>query len=139
MYGFRWFVVDQNDEIKKIPYSNYQKFIDGKYAFPDAKGSKLNSVVVVLELNDRKPVRLIRSEFTRMALVPGGFYATDSYIEEAGLIYKSQDNKLIANYVNNSLRWKPTPEQVEFIMGCIFSSDAKPKAPKRKLKLIKPK
>lgn len=60
--SYRFFIY-REDEIKKIPYAKYQRFFDGEAEFLEYAGETLNMAEIIVEVENKKVVGVIRSSF----------------------------------------------------------------------------
>jgi hypothetical protein len=61
-FGLRIFFIDNDDKIKKIPQSRFERIYarDPKEIFPEYKDSRIRYAEVVIELENRKPFSIAR-------------------------------------------------------------------------------
>jgi len=68
-FGFRIFVVDENDIIIRIPATRFDRIRnrDPKESLPQYKNSRLRYAMVILELENRKPISVVRIDYGYLA------------------------------------------------------------------------
>lgn len=69
--SYRFFIY-HNDEIKKIPHAKYQRFLDGKAEFPEYAGETLNMAEIIVEIENKEVVEVIRSSFYLQKITEDG-------------------------------------------------------------------
>jgi hypothetical protein len=61
-FGFRIFFVNDKDEIKRIPYARFERIFyrDPKETLLEYKNARIRYAEVILEIENRKPVSIVR-------------------------------------------------------------------------------
>ncbi len=69
--SYRIYFVDENDSIKKMSQDKFQRLMNGdrKTSCPEYAGKKMRNVFVLLDIEDRKPLKIRR--------VDGGYVTFD--------------------------------------------------------------
>ena len=61
-FGFRIFFVNEQDEIKRVSHASFERIFnrDPKKILPEYKNSRIRYAEVILEIENRKPVSIVR-------------------------------------------------------------------------------
>jgi len=138
--SLRIFLVNDNDSIQRFPLARFERLIqrDPKERLPQYAGKRVRYVEVALELEQRKPIGILRILYLIMPFdSEGRVDATEQEKEQRLGIdmippmlpdrYSSQvveaRHRFAKKRFDNEYRWKPTQE-IEFaIMKAIFGND----------------
>jgi len=68
-FGFRIFLIDEADKIIRIPATRFDRIRDRdpKESFPQYKNSRIRYAMVILELENRKPISIARIDYGYLA------------------------------------------------------------------------
>jgi hypothetical protein len=67
--AFRVFLVGDDDFLRRIPVGRYEKMLkaDPKECLPEYAGKRVRHALVVLELVNRKPVKIIQTQYSYLS------------------------------------------------------------------------
>jgi hypothetical protein len=122
----RTLVFREDGEIRRIPKKISVALWDGQSSLPEFAGQRVRWATVVLELQDRKPHRILRVDYLRIGFDSNGHLDRSELTERmriAGAMFEPIDEpKDILDELRPSLaklrnetkyRWKPTAEETE--------------------------
>jgi len=135
--GTRIFIVNDSDILKRMPFKRYHRLFrrDPEERFEEYAGKRIRYVLVVLELKSRKPVEILRIQYSYLSFDPEGRLREDEREKAARLsmdmiepIQSEQEpNHVIdARYkfakkrFDSKYRWEPSPELEAAIFSAIF-------------------
>jgi hypothetical protein len=136
--GTRIFIVNDDDTLKRIPLKRYHKLLrrDPEERFAEYFGNRIRYVLVVLELENRKPVEILRIQYSFLAFDTEGRLRKDERERKTRLsmdMIKPMQSEQEPNHVidaryrfakeqfDREYRWKPSPEIEAAIFKAIFS------------------
>jgi hypothetical protein len=102
--GTRIFIVNDDDTIKRMPMKRYHRLFkrDPEERFLEYAGNRIRYVLVVLELKNRKPVEILRIQYSYLAFDQKGRLREDERKRVARLsmeIIKPSPAKKESNHV----------------------------------------
>jgi hypothetical protein len=135
-FGFRIFFVNDKDEIKRIPFARFDRIFnrDPKEVHLEYKNDSIRYAEVVLELENRKPVSIVRIVYGYLKFDSEGYVDKEFQAEEMrvgmGMLSLPIFNET-SNVVNASDRfaqktfkdkfsWDPSFELEQFIIKASF-------------------
>jgi hypothetical protein len=135
--GTRIFIVNEDDTLKRMPMKRYHRLFrrDPKEQFLEYAGNRIRYVLVVLELENRKPVEILRVQYSYLAFDQKGSLREDERERAARLSMEmiktsppeEESNQVIdARYkfakkrFSREFRWEPSPEIETAIFKAIF-------------------
>jgi hypothetical protein len=67
--GFRIFLIDEADKIIRVPATRFDRLRDRdpKESLPQYKNSRIRYAMVILELENRKPISIVRIDYGYLA------------------------------------------------------------------------
>ena len=85
--GHRFYFVEDDDTIHRFPFSRYEKLIRGgsKERIPKYAGKRIRCAFMTLQLEGRKPHRILRSEYPILTFDADGKFDSDTFEEEVRL------------------------------------------------------
>jgi hypothetical protein len=134
--GLRIFIVNDDNSLKRLPLNKCERLMkcDPDLSFPQYANKRVRYAEVVIELENRRPVELLRMEFYIMHFDSKG--QIDGTIEDdlksIGVnlvppIYFEKDPVVInaqhhfaKKRFDHQFRWKPDPEIKTAILKAIF-------------------
>ena len=86
-FSLRIFFIDENDNIQQIPQTRYQKLVEGKpeAAFPEYGNTRIRCAEIVVELENRAPVGIARTNYGFIQLDADG-NIDQAYTDEMGQV-----------------------------------------------------
>jgi hypothetical protein len=135
--GTRIFMVNDDDTLKRMPMKRYHRLFrrDPEERFLEYAGNRIRYVLVVLELENRKPVEILRIQYSYLAFDQKGRLREDERERAARLsmeMVKPSPAEEESNHVidarykfakkrfSREFRWKPSPEIEAAIFRAIF-------------------
>jgi hypothetical protein len=136
--GHRFYFVEDDDTIHRFPFSRYEKLIrnEPKERIPKYAGKRIRCAFVTLQLEGKKPHRILRSEYPILTFDTDGRFDSDKFEEELRLAMQTLPPIMIApqstqvidaqhhfarRRYHNEFTWKPTPEIENRIYDAIFA------------------
>ena len=85
--GTRIFIVNDDDTLKRMPMKRYHRLFrqDPEERFSEYADNRIRYVLVVLELENRKPVEILRNQYSYLAFDPQGRLREDEREKAARL------------------------------------------------------
>lgn len=125
--GTRIFIVDDDDTLKRMPMRRYYRLFkrDPEERFLEYADNRIRYVLVVLELKNRKPVEILRIQYSYLSFDQKGRLREDERQRAARLsmeMIKPSPPEEESNHVidarykfakkrfSREFRWKPSPE-----------------------------
>ena len=138
--SLRIFLVNDDDSIQRLPLARYERLIhrDPKERLPQYAGRRVRYVEVALELEHRKPVRILRILYLILSLDPEGridaaelekgrrlgFDMVPPVLTDRGANQVIEARHFFAKKrFDKEYRWNPTPEIEPSILEAIFGKD----------------
>lgn len=135
--GTRIFTVNDDDTLKRMPLKRYHRLFkrDPEERFSEYAGNRIRYVLVVLELKNRKPVEILKIQYSYLAFDQEGRLREDEREKADRLsmdmikpMQSEQDSNHLINarykfakrQFNREYRWKPSPEIEAAIFKAIF-------------------
>ncbi|MGD9134483.1 MAG: hypothetical protein PVF78_12585 [Desulfobacterales bacterium] len=135
--GTRIFIVNDDDTLKRMPMRRYHRLFkrDPEERFLEYAGNRIRYVLVVLELKNRKPVEILRIQYSYLAFDQKGRLREDERERAARLSMEmikpsppgEESNHIInARYkfakkrFRREFRWEPSAELEAAIFRAIF-------------------
>ena len=78
----RIFVVDRDDTVFRFPFSRYERFMDRDYALSQFATERIREAEVMVEVNGRELVRVLRSWFVYFPVDELGLLDKDKWLEQ---------------------------------------------------------
>ncbi|HID30469.1 MAG TPA: hypothetical protein EYP19_10765 [Desulfobacterales bacterium] len=137
--SLRIFVVDDDDLIKRIPLTRYERLFryDPKERFPEYAGKRVRYAEVAVELVQRKPVEILRMLYFIMSFDSEGRIDASEHEKETRLAMEllppfgadgqpsqviEAQHRFAKKRYDNEYRWTPSPEIEAAIIKAIFGS-----------------
>ena len=135
--GTRIFIVNDDDTLKRMPMKRYHRLFKRhpEERFLDYAGNRIRYVLVALELKNRKPVEILKIQYSYLAFDQEGRLREDERERAARLSMEmiktsppeEESNQVIdARYkfakkrFSREFRWEPSPEIETAIFKAIF-------------------
>jgi len=135
--GTRIFIVNDDDTLKRMPMKRYHRLFKRhpEERFLEYAGNRIRYVLVVLELKNRKPVEVLKIQYSYLAFDSQGRLQEDERERAARLSMdmikpmpsEQESNQIIdARYefakkrFSREFRWEPSPEIESAIFKAIF-------------------
>ena len=135
--GTRIFIVNDDDTLKRMPMKRHNRLIkrDSDERFLEYAYKRIRYVLVVLELENRKPVEILRIQYSYFAFDSQGHLREDVRKKKARLsmdMIKPMQSDQEPNHVvdagykfakkrfDSEYRWRPSPELEAAIFSAIF-------------------
>ena len=135
--GTRIFIINDDDTLKRMPMKRYHRLFkrDPEERFLEYAGNRIRYVLVVLELKNRKPVEILKIQYSYLAFDQEGRLREDERDRAARLsmemiipsLPEQEPNHIIdAGYkfakkrFDREFRWEPSPEIETAIQRAIF-------------------
>ncbi|MBU1171402.1 MAG: hypothetical protein KKD44_17755 [Proteobacteria bacterium] len=156
--SLRLYIFDNDDTIKRIPLTRFEKLEHGELTFPQYASSSVRMAEVVLGLVDREPQQIIRvvgsmlhfdktgsiqesdKENKRLTHISMGYFLGDVLTSEE----KPTDKKVIQaerlfteKALNDKFNWDMKPSDINRLVDTIWTPKIKKKQPRRGLRLVK--
>jgi hypothetical protein len=136
--GYRFYFVEDDDTIHRFPFSRYEKLIrsESKEEIPKYAGKRIRCAFMTLQLEGRKPHRILRSEYPILTFDANGKFDSDVFEEELRLAMETLPPIMITprssqvidaqhhfarRRYHNEFKWKPKPEIENRIYDAIFA------------------
>ena len=132
-FSFRVFIIDEEDQLKRIPATRFDRIRDRdpKESLPQYKNSRIRYAMVILELENRKPVSILRIYYNYLVidsegLVEQKFLDTEGQVaismmpsiplpgEPANVVHAS--DKFAQKRFENEFTWTPSFEVEQAII-----------------------
>ena len=132
-FGFRVFIIDEEDQLKRIPATRFDRIRDRdpKESLPQYKNSRIRYAMVILGLENRKPVSILRIYYNYLVidsegLVDQKFLDTEGQVaismmpsiplpgEPANVVHAS--DKFAQKRFENEFTWTPSFEVEQAII-----------------------
>ena len=136
-FGFRIFLVDENDKIIRIHATRFDRIRnrDPKESLPQYKNTRIRYAMVILELENRKPIAVVRIDYGYLAFdlegrvdqkfldsegkVAMSMLSFGSFNEDpSGVVYAG--HKFAKKRFKNEFTWLPSPELEQTIIHKVF-------------------
>ena len=138
--GLRIFIVNDDDSLKRLSVAKFERLRrrDLKESIPQYAGRRVRYALVVLEMENRRPVEIIMTEHSYLYFDSEGRIDTSEREKAATLavnmVPSSPKERQIGHLINAHHRfakkhyerrysWTPTPEIVESIVTAIFGKE----------------
>lgn len=138
--GLRIFLVNEDDSLKRLSLARYERLFRGdrEERLREYAGMRVRFAMVVLELADRKPVEIIKIEYSFFHFDSQGRINQAEQKREARLAMEmlaplTKDQKgsdvidarhrFARKQYDNIYRWRPSREIEDAIVGAIFGED----------------
>ena len=135
--GIRVLLVDDDDSIKRLPLTRYERLFrrDPNEQLLQYAGKRVRFAEVAVELEERKPVRIIRAVYGILPFDSEGRIDTAEYEKEMRLSAEMMPpiladrlspkivdakHKFAKKRFNDQFRWEPTPQIDKSIVEAIF-------------------
>ena len=135
--GLRIFLVHDDDSIQRLSLACYERLLrrDPKERLPQYAGRRIRYAMVVLELANRKPVEIMKAQYSFLSFDSEGRIDLTEQEREVRLalealspLHKEQQShrvidaqhKFAKKRYNNAYRWTPRPEIETAIVEAIF-------------------
>lgn len=136
-FGFRIFLIDEADKIIRIPATRFDRIRDRdpKESFPQYKNSRIRYAMVILELENRKPISIARIDYGYLAFDSEG-RVDQKFLDAENLTAVSMippipfpgespnivhaGNKFAEKRFKNEFTWLPTSELEQTICDEAF-------------------
>jgi hypothetical protein len=140
--GIRVFFIKDDDSLKRIPLAQYERLMRGDpgIRFKEYAGQMIRYVLMVLEYENRKPVDVLRAEYSFVKFNPDG-KLDHKMLEElkrlgADMLPPVEKDRSKPNLINaqslfakkrfqEKYTWEPTPEIQAELAKSIFGKTLK--------------
>ncbi|MCG2774113.1 MAG: hypothetical protein L6406_00390 [Desulfobacterales bacterium] len=136
--GIRVLLVDDDDSIKRFPLTRYERLLrrNPNERLPQYAGKRVRFAEVAVELEERKPVQIIRAVYGILPFDSEGRIDTAEYEKEMRLsaemmppiLADRPSPKIVyAKHIfakkrfDDQFRWEPTPQIEKSIVEAIFA------------------
>ena len=140
--GIKVFFVEDDNTIKRIPVTQYESLLRGDpgIRFKEYSGRMIRYVLIVLEYENRKPVDVLRAQYSFLKFNPGGKLDHKMFEEEmklgAEMLTPVEKDRSRPNLINarslfakkrfqEKYTWEPTPEIQAELAKSIFGKALK--------------
>jgi hypothetical protein len=138
--SLRIFIVDDNDSLQRFPLARYDRLLgrDPKERIPQYANKRIRYALVVVSLINRRPVEILKIEYSFLSFDPDGMVDPADIEREARLAFdilpslvceKTSDNIIDARYkfakrrFQNEYEWSPSSEIKSAIFKTVFGND----------------
>ena len=135
--GIRVLLVDDDDFVKRLPLTRYERLLrrNPKERLPQYAGKRVRFAEVAVELEERKPVRILRAVYGILPFDSEGRIDTAEYEKEMRLSAEMMPpiladrlspkiidakHKFAKKRFNDQFRWEPTYRIEKAIVETIF-------------------
>ena len=135
--GIRVLLVDDDDSIKRLPLTRYERLFrrDPNEQLLQYAGKRVRFAEVAVELEERKPVRIIRAVYGILPFDSEGRIDTAEYEKEMRFVAEMMPpiladrsspkivdakHKFAKKRFDDQFRWEPTPQIEKSIVEAIF-------------------
>jgi transposase len=134
--GTRIFIIGDNDSMTRMPVKRFNRLIrrDPAERFPEYAGKRVRYALIVIESENRKPVEVLKAQYSYMAFDPEGRLREDEREKVTRLSMElveplsgDQDetvinacHKFARKRFDREYRWAPTEEIGAAIYTAIF-------------------
>ena len=138
--SLRIFLVNDDDTLQRLPWARYDRLLERipKECMPEYAGKRVRYALVVVELLNREPVEIIRTEYSFLPFDAEGRIDPAECEKEARVAFeilpsilpleKPTENVIEARHVfaqkrfENQYKWTPTPEIEAAIVEAVFEN-----------------
>ena len=140
--SLRIFIVDDDDTLQRLPLARYDRLLErnSKECMLQYAGKRVRYALVVVNLINRKPVEILRFEYSFLSFDAKGRIDPAESEKEARLAFeilpplpfpfdKPTDNVIEARHLfskkrfENEYKWTPAPEIEAAIVNAVFGND----------------
>jgi len=135
--GIRVLLVDDDDSIKRLPLTRYERLLrrNSKERLPQYAGKRVRFAEVAVELEERKPVQIVRVVYGILPFDSEGRIDTAEYEKEMRFVAEMMPpilpdrqspkivdakHKFAKKRFNDQFRWEPTYQIEKAIVETIF-------------------
>jgi hypothetical protein len=123
--GTRIFIIGENDSMTRMPVKRFNRLIrrDPVERFPEYAGKRLRYALIVIESENRKPVGVLRAQYSYMAFDQDGRLREDERENATRLAAETVINarhRFAKKRFDREYRWTPTEEMGAAIYTAIF-------------------
>jgi len=133
--AFRIFFVNADNTVRRVSLARFNRLFLGESdeAFPEYAGQRVRYLLLFLETEGRRPLRVIRADFAYVQFNTQGrrdMAAADAEIrllmsamptsgpQRTGII--EAGHEFLQRQVAHELRWEPTPEIANAVRALVF-------------------
>ena len=135
--SLRLFLVSDDNSLQQLPLVRYDRLIrrDPRECFPQYAGKRVRYALVVVDLIDRKPVRIVHTQYFWLPFDSRGRIDRKAQEKEARLAMEilppltpKEDQRRVVNArhlfakkrYDDDYKWRPAPEIQDAIVDAIF-------------------
>ncbi len=135
--GIRILAFHEDGEIRRIPIKNWDKLWNRESAMPEFAGQRVRFATVCLEVQNRKPHKILRVYYLRIGFDSAGHLDKNELTESMQIagamsepVLSFDEPRDILDELRPSLaklkndikyRWKPTAEEAEKLQGIVMA------------------
>ncbi len=136
--GYRFFIIEKDHSLRRVPFVRYNRLLkrEPEETFAKYAGKRIRYALVVLELSNRKPVKIVESQYAVLTLDENGRIDAEEFDQELRLgiqmVTPLDSNRNHSNVIDakhrfamkrfqNRYLWKPTRGIKAAIAKAIFS------------------
>jgi len=139
--SLRIFFFNPDNSIIKIPLSRFDRLSknDPNESFPEYAGESIKCAIVCVELENRRPVKIINVNYTIVSFSSDGRIDQEKLHREGALAAQMMDlpdlflpknvvdlsPKIAQKQYHERFKWKPTKDEVDKIIDMVFSGTGK--------------
>ena len=137
--GIRIYIVEDDDSLKRIPLTRYERMIGGvpEEALPQYSGRRMRSICAAIDMINRKPNEILRLDYSYLAFDSDGKLDRSEFEKSLGLgmdllaPFEAIDPKrkvidashrFAEKRYKDQFSWSPTPEIEAAIITSIFGT-----------------
>jgi hypothetical protein len=139
--SLRIFIVEDDDTIHRLPLAKYERLLkrNSKECLPQYAGKRVRYALVVVDLHNRKPMQILRFQYSFLTFDAEGRFDPADREEETRLAFdimppipisfeKDPDNVIEARHLfaekrfKHKYTWTPSPEMESVIVNEIFGN-----------------
>jgi hypothetical protein len=135
--SIRIFLVDEDDSLHRLALARYERMLrdDLEESIPQFAGKRVRKALVVVDLENRRPVEIVHVEFSWLSLDSQGRLDRSEKERETRLAMQAipplpgdEDSeqvidarhRFVKKRYDRDYRWNPTPEIMADIVAAIF-------------------
>jgi len=135
--SLRVFFFKPDKSIIKIPLSRFDQLFnnDSNESFPEYAGERIKCAIVCVELENRRPVKIINVNYTIVSFSSDGRIDQEKFHSEGALAMQMMDlpdlslpknvvdlsPKIARKKYHERFKWTPTKDEVDTIIEMVFS------------------
>ena len=139
--SLRIFLVDEDDSLKRLPMARYKRLLTRapEESLPQFAGQRVTCALVVMDLVDRKPVKIEHVQYSIISFDSEGRIDSSEKGKEARLAMEMRPplvdvtgsrqviyarHRFAKKRYDSEYKWKPSPEMEEAIVAKVFGIES---------------